>query len=45
MKNNLKKINTRVDEVENEISNLKYKDAKTPHQNSKKKKKNLTKVV
>ena len=33
MKNNLQGINSRVDEVENQISNLKYKEAKNTQSN------------
>ena len=36
--NNLQGINRGVDEAENQISNLEYKEVKTPNQNSKKKK-------
>ena len=36
MKNNLWEINSREDEAKNQISNLEYKEAKTPSQNSKK---------
>ena len=38
MKNNLQGINSRVHEAENQISDLEYKEQKTPNQNSKKKK-------
>ena len=38
MKNNLWEINSREDEAKNQISNLEYKEAKTPKQNNKKKK-------
>ena len=38
MKNNLQGLNSRVDAVENQISNLEYKKQKTPEQNSKRKK-------
>ena len=38
MKNNLQGINSRVDKAKDENNHLKYKEAKTPNQNSKKKK-------
>ena len=38
MKDNLQGINSRIDEAENKISGLEYKETKTPNQNSKKKK-------
>ena len=38
IKNNLQEINSRVDEAENQISNLEYKEAKTTNQKRKKKK-------
>ena len=37
-KNNIQGLNSRVDDAENQISNLEYKEVKTPNQNSKKKK-------
>ena len=37
MKNNLQGINSRVDEANNQISNLEYQEAKTPNQNNDKK--------
>ena len=38
IKNNLQGVNNRVDEAENQISDLEYKGGKATNQNSKKKK-------
>ena len=37
IKNNLQGINSRVDEAENQVSDLEHKEAKTPNQHSRKK--------
>ena len=37
IKNNLQRNNSRVDEAENQINDLEYKDEKTTNQNKKKK--------
>ena len=38
IKNNLQGNNSKVDKAKNHISNLQYKEAKTPNKNSKQKK-------
>ena len=45
MKNNLWAINSRVDEAEDQISDLEYMGAKTPNQNREKNKKPKIRIV